>query len=190
MLFSDKCTMHEFVPRHMHFRRSLGKCFDKKYVVATMKHPPSQMIWGDMLYRDAVGLYFIPPNTAVNGPMYMELVREKLKLHLHVHGYTIFMQDDIPCHQSKVATEFLKKHKISLLEWPGNSPDLNQIDNMWTILKDKVAYKQPSIAKKLRQVIKEVWITEITQDYYKYLVSSMPRRIQAVIDSKGGHTNC
>ena len=88
VMFSDKCIMHEFVPRHRHFRRSLGKCFDKKYVVATMKRPPSQMIWGDMLYRDAVGLYFIPPNTAVNGPMYMELLREKLKLHMHVHMHS------------------------------------------------------------------------------------------------------
>ncbi|KAI0222937.1 Glutamate carboxypeptidase 2 [Lamellibrachia satsuma] len=46
------------------------------------------------------------------------------------------MQDGAPCHQSKVATDFLK-NKISLLEWPENSPDLNPIDNLWTIMKDK-----------------------------------------------------
>ena len=46
-------------------------------------------------------------------------------------------------------------------------------------MKDKVADKQPSSAQK---------ITEITQEYCESLVSSMPRRIQAVIDSKGCHT--
>ena len=45
---------------------------------------------------------------------------------------TIFMQDVAPC------------AVISLLEWSGNNPDLNPVENLWTIVKDKVAYKQPS----------------------------------------------
>ena len=57
----------------MHIRRSLGKRFDKKYVVATMKHPPSQIIWGAMSCRGATGLYFIPPNATMNGSQYVEL---------------------------------------------------------------------------------------------------------------------
>ena len=87
-----------------------------------------------------------------------------------------------------IATDFLKKNKISVLEWPGNSPDLNPIENLWTIMKDKVADKQPSSAQNLKQAIKDVWVTEITQEYCESLVSSMPHRIQTVIDSKGGHT--
>jgi len=55
-------------------------------------------------------------------------------------------------------------------------------------MKDKVAYNQPSSAKNLRQPIKEVWDTEITQEYCESLLSSMACRIQAVIYSKGGHT--
>ena len=153
-----------------------------------MEHPPSQMIWGAMSCVGPSGLYFIPPNTTMNGPRYVELLKEKLKLHMDIHKCTIFMQDGAPCHRPKVATDFLKKNKISVLEWPGNSPDLNPIDNLWTIMKDKVADKQPSSGKNLKQAIKDVWATEITQEYCEPLVSSMPRRIQAVIDSKGGHT--
>ena len=55
-------------------------------------------------------------------------------------------------------------------------------------MKDKVAHKQPSSAEHQTQTIKDVWYTEITQEYWKFLVSSMPRRIQAAIHSKGGHT--
>ena len=52
------------------------------------------MIWGAMSCRGAAGLYFIPPNTTMNGPK--ELYKEKLKLHIHVH-----LQNAV--------TEFLKK---------------------------------------------------------------------------------
>ena len=103
--------MQQFVPYHMHIRRPLGKRFDKKYVVATMKQPPSQRIWGATLFLGAAGLYFILPNTAMNEPKYMQLLKEKLKLHMHVHGCTSFTQDGAHCHRSKVAPEFLKKSR-------------------------------------------------------------------------------
>ena len=153
---------------------TLGGRFDKKYVVATMKS-----------CHDAAGLYFISPHTAMNGSKYTELLKEKLKLHVLVHSCTSFMQGGAPCHCSKVATDFLKKNKISVLEWPGNSPDLTPIEYVWTSMTDGGACKQPSSAENLMQ---ESWGTEITHEHCDSLVSSIPHRIQAVIYSKGGYT--
>jgi len=48
-------------------------------------------------------------------------------------------------------------------------------------MKDKVAYN-------MRQAIKQVWDSEITQEYCKSLECSILCCIQAVTDNKGGPT--
>ena len=53
------------------------------------------------------------------------------------------MQDGAPCHCSKVAKNFLDSNNIDLLEWQGNSLDLNPIKNLWTNMKNKMSEKQP-----------------------------------------------
>ena len=58
VLFSDESTFQQFVVRHKHVRRPVGKQFDEKYTSATMKHPPSQMIWGAMSKNGTAGFFF------------------------------------------------------------------------------------------------------------------------------------
>jgi hypothetical protein len=40
-----------------------------------------------------------------------------------------FLQDGEPCHKEKLtAEEFQNRPNITLIKWPGNSPDLNPIE--------------------------------------------------------------
>ena len=187
VLFSDESTFQQFVVRKRHVRRPPGKRYDDKYTVSTMKHPPSQMIWGAMSQHGIGGLFFLPSGTTINGKKYDQLLSDKLQLHMQVHRCNIFMENGAPCHRSKLVTIFLKK-EVKVLDWPGNSPDLNPIENLWTVMKDKVVEKQPSSLPDLCRAIKEVWVKEISKEYCANLVNSMPRRIAAVIQSNGGHT--
>ena len=188
VLFSDESTFQQFVVRKRHVRRPTGKLFDQRYTIPTVKHPPSQMVWGAIPKNGVAALSFLPPGTTVNGPKYVQMLSEKLKLHLQVHNCQIFMQDGAPCHRSKVAKNFLDSSNIDLLEWPGNSPDLNLIENLWTNMKNKVSEKQPLSGAELVKAIKKVWVKEISKQYCQNLIENMPRRIKAVINDRGGHT--
>ena len=83
----------------------------QKYTISTMKNPPSQMIWGAISENAVVGLFFLPHGTTMNGPRYVKLLQEKLKIHMAVHNCTVFMQDVAACSRSKVATTFPAKNK-------------------------------------------------------------------------------
>ena len=187
VLFTDESSVQQFTTRNRYVRRPSGKRFDDRYTIQTMKHPPSVMIWGGMSLNGTAGLFFLPTGTTMNGQRYLDLLKNKLELHMAVHNCTVFMQDGAPCHRAKIVTQFLKSKKIRILDWPGNSPDLNPIENLWSILKDKVSEKQPTSAKMLEQAIKEVWVRELSNECQS-LVESMPRRLEAVIKAKGGPT--
>ena len=130
VLFSDESTFQQFVVLHKHVRRPVEKRFDEKYTSATIKHPPSQMIWGAMSKNGTAGLYFLTTGTTMNGSKYVDLLKSKLLLHMSVHNTSIFMQNGAPCHHSKIVKKFLGDNNVVTLDWPGNSPDLNPIENL------------------------------------------------------------
>ena len=106
VLFSDESTFQQFVVQKRHVCRPTGKRFDERYTISTVKHPPSQIVLWAMSRNGVAALSFLPPITTINGPKYVQMLSEKLKLHLQVHNCQIFMQDGAPWHRSKVAKIF------------------------------------------------------------------------------------
>ena len=144
------------------------------------------MIWGGMPINGMAELFFLPPGTTMNGQKYVDLLKDKLELHMATHKCKIFMQNGAPCHRSKIVTQFFKSKKIQILDWSGNSPDLNLTDNLWTVSKDKVSEKQPINTKELEEAITAVWMFELSAEYCQSLVESMPKRLKVAIKAKGG----
>ena len=101
----------------------------------------------------------------------------------------LFQQDNAPCHTSGAMKKWFERKKIHVLEWPGNSPDLNPIENLWALIKRKLIKKCPLNISDLKEKICEIWHNEITPDVTNNLIKSMETRINGVLKNKGYCTN-
>ena len=187
VLFSDESTIRQFahVGSSM-IRRPWNTRFNPRYVIPTVKHSPSVMVWGSFGCSGRGNLWFLPPNTTMRAANYLEVLKERLRPMMARRQTTIFMHDGAPCHQARIVKSWLAEQRVDVLSpWPGNSPDLNPIENLWVILKRKVAARNPTSASDLKEAIKHVWCEEITQELCQKLVHSMPDRISAVLRNRG-----
>ena len=57
----------------------------------------------------------------------------------------IFQQDLAPRHCSKKVKKYFIDNNIMVLDWPGNSPDLNLIENLWALIKRRLLEHDCSI---------------------------------------------
>jgi hypothetical protein len=55
------------------------------------------------------------------------------------------MQDGYSNYTSRWNKAIFVEFMVVILDWPGNSPDLNPIEHIWRILKDRVAARRPYI---------------------------------------------
>ncbi len=100
---------------------------------------------------------------------------------------SIFQQDLAPAHTAKGTKSWFNDHGVTVLDWPANSPDLNPIENIWGIVKRKIRDTRPNNADDMKATVKETWASIPPQQCHT-LITSMQRRIEAVIKAKGAPT--
>jgi DDE superfamily endonuclease len=101
--------------------------------------------------------------------------------------HAILMEDGASPHTAKLTKQLHDLSGINKMCWPANSPDLNPIENVWCLLKQRVAKRYPYTCVELRQCVEKEWLALEIPDFARY-IGSMNERCQAVIDAKGCHT--
>jgi hypothetical protein len=135
------------------------------------------------------------PDDTVNAEVYTELLQEFMLGSSTLCFKTkkfIFQQDNARPHTAKATKAWLAKHKIELLPWPANSPDMNPIEHMWWKIKSIIR------AKPIASNVKELWKLCLEAidwcwspegvEYAHKLVDSMPERVAALVRARGGYT--
>ncbi|GFU05406.1 transposable element Tc1 transposase [Trichonephila clavipes] len=99
----------------------------------------------------------------------------------------IFQQDNVRPQVARIVRRFFVNHQIELLPWPARSPDLSPIENMWSMVAQRLTQITPSAATsdQLWQRMEAYW-SVLPQEHIQSLFESMPRRVAAVISNNGG----
>ena len=142
-----------------------------------MKFPAKIMIWGMMWFQAFSELHVVPQKMTVNGVYYRDYILSSTCLNAikrpaqtgrvtersllkNIYNF-LFMQDGASTHTAKATQKWLTENFPKFWkkgEWPGNSPDLNPIENLWAILSSRIAEKdQPYTIDALNSNLKFAW---------------------------------
>lgn len=157
------------------------------------------MVWGCFAqnYKGPLVMLDYPGGAGggMNTERYIEQVLDPVVLGIYrdlkgSRRYMYYQQDGASFHKSKKTLRWFSKEGVQLFFHPPNSPDLNPIENLWSILKQRIRSRPhpPTSVDELKQAVQEAW-DSITIDEINALVQSMPERVQQVLSAKGGHTS-
>ena len=127
----------------------------------------------------------------LNSANYLNLLKNNLLPEIRAAGLPmVFMQDNAPCHKSRLILDFLAQENIETLPWPPQSPDLNPIENLWAIIKSRIKaqFSTPKTRDELIEQVFTIW-EGITPELCHNLADSMKNRLKQVLERKGKHTD-
>jgi len=166
-------------------RRS-GERFSPNCIKTTVKHGNGGiMVWGTFT---AAGVgEIIRCDASINAKEYIQILERGLLpsiQKLEMNNNIIFQHDNAPAHTAKVTKKWLTDNSIDMMFWPGQSPDLNPIENIWAIISRALARKTFSNKEKLWEAVQIEW-NNISSSQCAKLVESMIKRIDLLKKSKG-----
>jgi len=162
---------------------------NERYAVQCMtgsvKHDKKIMVWGcfaahgvgalirvdgileQRQYRDILDTYMLPSKEVLFGD-----------------GEWIYQQDNDPKHTAILTSNWFIENYVPIMEWPSQSPDLNPIENLWTIVDQAASSREPQNEEELLEVLQGAWHS-IPHEMLDKLVCSMPSRCAGVIANNG-----
>ncbi|CAF1168507.1 unnamed protein product [Rotaria sordida] len=141
-------------------------------------------VWGAVSVKGVLTCHTFRCN--LDGPYYVHILKNFLlpAARRQFHWNWRLQQDNDPKHRSNICKQFIRKNVPELLDWPSNSPDVNPIENIWSIVKRKVEKRKPKNTDELELFLAEEFKnTDI--NVVKNCVMSMKNRCLSLISSKG-----
>jgi len=190
VLVSDECRFPIFSDGPQNVYRQKSQALLPRNLNPTVKQGGGGVnAWGCMSYSGVGSMEFI--DGIMDTAVYQGIVERNVKqsaTKLGLGRRFIFQQDNDPKHAKLMRSDFFKKNKIKVLDWPSQSPDLNPIEHLWQHMKRKLREKPNRNKSGLKTNIREIW-SAIDPEVTKKLMGSMKHRLQEVIASRGYPTS-
>lgn len=207
VIWSDETSicLGKLARRRWVARRPRDKFHHDYLIPAFKEHKKSVMIWG-CFFGNTLGPMDYFPRGPINSETFIQLLQKSLMPFIDeidglIENLTgsrdyIFQQDNAPIHKSNKKQRFMKSNNLLTMDWPPNSPDLNLIEHIWPRMKRDIftmwhAKRHRSRAENhtddLQTFVEDAWNASDAM-FLESLLQSMPRRLQGVIEAKGGHT--
>lgn len=156
-------------------------------------HSPSTKVWGGFSASGKTSLIFY--EGTVNQGKYLDIMAKMLPQAREMFGNVVwtYQHDGASAHKSRAANNWLEGHVPRYItsgpggEWPGCSPDLNPIENLWSIMTSDVYAKDSKTVEALKRRIKNAW-QRIEPETLRKLAFSMRNRLREVVANQGGNT--
>ena len=141
-------------------------------------------VWGAVSVRGVLTCHTFRCN--LNGSYYVHILKNYLlpAATKEFRQNWCLQQDNDPKHTSNIAKQFINNKVSRLLKWPSNSPDVNPIENLWSIVKRKVEKRKPKNIDELELFLCEEF-KNVDVNIVAKIVMSMKKRCLSLIESKG-----
>ncbi|GFX49546.1 transposable element Tcb1 transposase [Trichonephila clavipes] len=147
---------------------------------------PSIVVRGGIGYHSRTHLVRIAGT--LNRQRYISEVLEPVVLpYFQGLATAIFQQDNAQPHVTRIVQMFFVNYQIEFLPWSARSLDLSPIENMWSMVAQRLTQITPpaSTPDTLWQRVEAAW-SAVSQDHIRSLFESMLRRVEVVVSNNGG----
>ena len=174
--------------------RTADEEFHKDCIDHQKRQTNGVMFWGAFRWGQIGPRHFfdLGTNEHVNSTVYRDQILlgplQDFWLESFCDVDPIVVEDNAPVHK-KVCIPVRQSLGMECWQHPPNSPDLNPIENIWYLIKHIVTteYSHITSESELQLAVNHIW-DSFDNDQFNYLIESMPERLQAVVDAKGGST--
>lgn len=147
---------------------------DPKYRALTVNHPPSLLLWVAFGYGGKGPLVVLERNVMVKQQVYLNILEEHLAGCFANSGAEILQHEGSPAHRAHSVKNWLQGDEVEYIpDWPSSSPDLNPIEDLWSILERDLRERDTSTVEKLEVELCAAW-ERIPASTLQHLADSVP----------------
>jgi hypothetical protein len=188
VLFTDECSVEYFKRYSKKVWRKPGEALkDGMFISKDVEYSKKYIkIWSCFSSNGTGKVIFIEPGEW-NGKTYLKILKENIisEGQRLIGSNFILMHDGDTVHRYSKAKEWLSENRVRVLEdWPAKSCDINPLENLWFLMKARLASLPFVSLDNFKANIIKV-MDEIGPSTCRSLVQSVQRRLAKVMVGEG-----